>query len=300
MRGHFRSFYHYLSINFLAQCGEYFWSGITTVVLVLLLISGSGFSQTQETELWEDDVLDFNPRKADETNDELPPDEIREPFFSLVMNWAAEDSLGTWSAADVTAYAKALGRESKLPVDKLVSFSRQHPTEAQRANWPNVEIRAIWNVDLGQNQAPPMPYSILGYHPGTLRISGILQLAEIQISEMDLVVDGINTRVTEVQMFRLQKGTMVLDVDGWLDILLGSKLDDAAVVAFVAGRENGSRVSLAVSLGKKGRNIYGEFDLNKDKALANGRPFMTSFSAVSREILYRGVVDPLTQYWGKK
>ena len=134
-----------------------------------------------------------------------------------------------------------------------------------------------------------MPYSILGYHPGSLRIGGVLVLSEL--GPMDLVItyeeDGERVRqlMTEVRVFPLEQGHVVLDADGFLDALLGASLDDAWTLGFVIGREEGKLIGLGVSLGRKGRHIFGEFDFFEDKVLVHGRPPMSALSRASRRWL---------------
>jgi hypothetical protein len=78
---------------------------------------------------------------------------------------------------------------------------------------------------------------------------------------------------------------VLLDADGLLDALLGKALDDAWIVGFVLGREEGRLIGLGVSLGREGRHIYGEFDFTRDKVLPNGRPLASALSRASRRWL---------------
>ena len=274
---------------------------ITTVILALLLFMfvGVNTARSQDADLWEDDPFSYHSKNKTESFDPDAP-EIQEPFFALILQWAADDSLGTWTGAEFLDFAEDLGRPSRFPLEKMITFSRRRPSAEDSAAWPGVEIKAIWEVQLNGPQDPPMPYSIFGYHPGTLRVSDRLQLSEIHLGDRIFrSTDGLSS-VTEIQVFRLDQGSVVLDVDGWLDGLMGAKLDDAAVVGFVAAREQGKLISLAVSLGKEGRHIFGEFDLRNDKVLPNGRAIVSALSSACRAILYQGLADPLSQAWGKK
>jgi hypothetical protein len=270
-------------------------AGITMVVLAVVL---SWPAYSLESELGEDDPFDFSSLEEEETLDPNLP-EINEPFFSMVLQWAADDSLGNWTGADVLAYAEALGRPSKFPLEKLISFSRHHPQPQDSGIWPQMNVKAIWEVELTDDLDSAMPYSILGYHPGTLRISGKIIMSEVHLGAVELKsVDG-NTRVQDIQLFRLEKGTLILDVDGWLDALLGKRLDDAAMLGCVAAREDGNLIGLAVSVGEKGRSIYGEIDFKRDKILANGRPVASALSRSCRSLFIQGMEDPLAKAWGR-
>lgn len=269
----------------------------TTWVLLILLLWAPR-AQSQEMEVWEDDPFEFAARLKQEKLDAARP-EIGEPFFAMILQYAAGDSLGQWYQPEVAAFINQRGEPSRFPVDKLVSLSRRRPTPDDSAAWPGVAIQAVWSIHLTGSLEPAMPYSILGYHPGTLRVSGDLRLLEAHLGGISLRVEGTTVMVTQVHLFRLEKGTVALDVDGWLDSLLGKALDDAAVVGFVTAREQDRLLGLGVSLGRKGRKIYGEFDFRRDKVLPNGRPLASALSAACRSLLNRGRPDPLARAWGR-
>ena len=274
---------------------------ITKVILALLfcLTFGFSFSYGQQEELWEDDPFDFSQSKSnkqDESTDEIGP-EILEPFFAQILSWSSGDSLGTWDGSKVAEFAEAAGRPSRFPIEKLLTFSRLRPTPEDEKAWPGVNIVAVWDVQLSGPQDPPMPYSIFGYHPGTLRVSERLRLAETDLGAMGLRNENEHVIITEIRLFRIEQGAVILDVDGWLDRIMGKKLDDAAVVGFVSAREEGRLISLAVSLGDEGREIVGEFDLRHDKVLPNGRSVIYALSDACRAIFYLGLEDPLDKAW---
>ena len=130
-----------------------------------------------------------------------------------------------------------------------------------------------------------MPYSILGYHPGSLRVARVLELAELAPLAFSLELPADDDAVRHVQVdscrvFALEGGHVLLDADGWLDALLGAGLDDSWTLGFVTARTEGELVGLAVSLGRDGRRIYGEFDFRADKVLAHGRPLANALSRI--------------------
>jgi hypothetical protein len=269
------------------------------VLAVFLFVMGAGETAfAQELELWEDDPFSFNPRPKEDVLD-LDGPEINEPFFAMILQWAADDSLGTWDADDVLAFTNTLGRESKFPMEQLARFSRHRPEESEASAWPGVTVNAIWKFELTGDLSPAMPYSVLGYHPGSLRVSQSLQLAETHLEGLALEGEDGAKKIAGIRIFRLDQGTVILDVDGWLDAFLGKKLDDAAVVGFVMGREHDQLVGVVVSLGKNGRHIYGEFDFRRDEVMPNGRAAASALSAACRAVMSQGQDDPLSRAWGR-
>jgi hypothetical protein len=215
--------------------------------------------------------------------------EIREPFFRFLLGMVTVDSLGTWSGRDVVRYAEAAEQESRFPLDEFVTLSRSRPDSAAATRYEGTLVRAVWRLVFRQPQDHPMPYSILGYHPGSLRIAQEVVLAETvpQDLDLDFMVNRkpVHGTVTEARIFVLEVGYVLLDADGWLDALLGPGLDDSWSLGFVTGRENGRLLALGIGLGRTGRRIYGEFNFADDEVLANGRPLATALSTASRRWL---------------
>ncbi len=215
--------------------------------------------------------------------------EIREPFFEFLISMAESDSIGLWTGDELRAHAAAAGRESRFPLVDVVSMSRARPDRQAAGKYPGAMVRAVWTIELTGKLDPPMPYSILGYHPGSLRVGGVFVLSEIGPTNLTVRYvendEQVTCLMTDVRVFPLEKGYVILDADGLLDAMLGSGLDDAWTLGFVTAREEGKLVGLGVSLGKKGRHIFGEFDFSQDKVLANGRLPMAALSRSSRRWL---------------
>ena len=215
--------------------------------------------------------------------------EIREPFFAFLIGMAERDSLGFWTGDDLRNHAAAAGRPSRFPLDEVVSLARARPDEQTALKYEGTRVHAVWTLVMNGSQDHPMPYSILGYHPGSLRVGGVLVMSELGPADMQITYQDddrqVTSLMTEVRIFPLEKGHVVLDADGLLDALLGSGLDDAWTLGFVVGRENGKLVGLGVSLGRDGRRIFGEFDFSQDKVLVNGRRPMSALSRASRRWL---------------
>lgn len=215
--------------------------------------------------------------------------EIQEPFFEFLIGMIEADSLGEWTGDELRSHAQTLQRESRFPLAELVSLSRVRPDSMRSARYPGLDVSAVWRLVLAADQDRAMPYSIMGYHPGSLRIARELVLSELAPGDLTLDLEDDNDPhrvvVTGVSVFALERGHVLLDADGWLDALLGSGLDDAWILGFVIGRQEGRLLGLGVSLGREGRHIYGEFDFGNDRVLAHGRPLASALSRLSRNWL---------------
>ncbi|PID80628.1 hypothetical protein CSA17_03815 [bacterium DOLJORAL78_65_58] len=273
------------------------------IKMALVILAVAGLPPVLSAQSWESDAYDYNrahrERRQERSDTVADGPEIKEPLFAMVLSLAEDDSLGRWTGQDFRDFAVATGRQTNLPLDALVSLERRRPRPTERKAWPGMKMDAVWEIILTQDMEPSMPYSILGYHPGTMRVTGHLRLAEANLGRVSFEVDEERHEVRDIRVFRVEEGNVALDVDGWLDALLGKKLDDAAVLAFVAGRGPRERVALAISVGRKGRPIYGEFNLREDKVQPHGRPVARGLSRSCRGLLLPGLEDATSHAWGK-
>lgn len=259
-------------------------------LVIMLCVSVTGWSMAG-AQTWSE----FGVEKAKPPIDK---DRIAEPVFAFLVNLAEGDSLGVWSGQDVSRYAAAAGESSRFPLQDLVSIRRTRPSPEEIARRPGVKVMAHWDLDLTADLDRPMPYDILGYHPGSLLVSRHLELVELFLGSKKLSAsDGKLSYIVSIQdirVFALTAGHMVLDADGLIDALLGSALDDSWTVGLVLAKENGHNLGLGVSLGRGGRKIYGEFDFAQDKVQAHGRPEMSALSGYCRRWLNpeKGLVPP--------
>jgi hypothetical protein len=216
-------------------------------------------------------------------------DTIVEPFFAFVLDRAETDSLGVWSGADVAALGTARGHPSRLPLDRLVTLERRRPPAGTEGRHAGASVRAEWVITFDGSLDFPLPYSILGYHPGSLRVSGSLELAEL--APIDLTLSWHEKRqvvrhsVGAVGVFVFERGHVLLDADMVVDRLLGELLDDSWTVGFVTARDGARRLGVGVMLGRDGRPIYGEFDFARDRIEAHGRPLASALASAARRWL---------------
>jgi hypothetical protein len=202
--------------------------------------------------------------------------EMREPFFRFALGLIATDSLGVWTRTDLDRYIAASGEPTRLPLARMVNVERRVAVGAERERRAGSVVERVWRIELTEAFTVPMPYSILGYHPGSLLFSHEVILSEWHLGSPDLAftIDGRERLFTTAGLItvRIDAGYLVLDADGWLDALLGKALDDAWTVGFAFGRLNGRLVGVGISVNRSGRKIYGEIDFAKDEVMAHGRP----------------------------
>jgi hypothetical protein len=220
--------------------------------------------------------------------------EIRDPFFEFMVNLVEGDSLGVWTTDDILAYITASGRPSKLPVERLVSVSRDTVPLGEAVRAYHYPARRSLRLELDADLRLPLPYSILGYHPGTLHVSRVVETVEWNLLSATLRLpddgdDPARIWAPSIKALGIKSGHVVLDVDGWVDRLLGKKIDDTWIEGFIVARISGSPDpqdnglnGLVIGRSRKNRPLSGSFDFRRDKVLPNGRPVAKALARYCR------------------
>jgi len=227
-------------------------------------------------------------------------EQVREPLFAFVFLLTEADSLGTWTADDLLTFADRWGEPSDFPVaEHLESLTREALPPGEVLEKRGARCRRRWLVRLRPATFEmPMPYSILGYHPGKLSFQSPIELREWRVGDADIHVrvEDASRRyaAAAVTVWQVAAGWIILDVDGWLDTLLGNAADDAAMEGFTVGWVDGELVGVGNSAGRDGRRILGELDFRSGEVAAHGRAVARGLSHFTRTWTRERGHDPRT------
>jgi len=239
-------------------------------------------------------ILAIGAQAADRPGYDLVPSEealreqITEPLFAFVFSLTDADSLGTWTGDDLLAFAEYWSEESAFPVDQyLDTMTREVLADDAVISHRGAKCDRRWVIRLKPPYSEfPMPFSILGYHPGKLSFNTPIIINEWSLGPrtVHVSVDGELQKFSTEAMtiFQIIEGWIILDVDGWLDKLLGSAADDAVTQGFTACWVDGELVGVGNSVGRKGRQIYGEFNFKTGDIENHGRALAKGISHFSR------------------
>ena len=191
---------------------------------------------------------------------------VRDPVFAYLVALARDDARGELSGTALDRLVEKSGRESRLPHALLHEVSRVAGATA--------ELPARVRVAFSDPLDVPVPYSILGYHPGSLRASRELLFDEWFLGRMRLPDDPAGGRryLEEVRLLVLRRGELQIDIDWWVDKLFGSKLDDTEVIALALARLDDRHLGIATGLNGSGRGRSGTFDLHADEIVFLAQP----------------------------
>lgn len=226
---------------------------------------------------------------------------VKDPIFALLVGLVEDDVYGELSGEKVAIEMNRLGRESKLPWRKLDYLTRT-PVELGRT--AEVLVRFRGHVDL------PVPYSVLGYNPGSFTADETCIFREWNLGTVSLTLPDTKERrkaraaavaagttppnsqvvLEDVHLFGLAAGSVAIDIDAFVDRLLGGAIDDTDVLGLALFRYNGVWHGVATGYNEKKQGRSGLFSFPDDKIVF---PTPDDLKIVGRTM--RGWVEE----WGK-
>jgi len=212
--------------------------------------------------------------------DELPAvlgraADVKDPVFALLLGLLENDSYGELS---LPRLEKELGHDaarSRLPYRKLRELRRERAATERPAS---VSVHFAGPLDM------PIPYAILGYHPGSVTGSESCVFQESSREALSIPAGGPHepeVRIENLHVLRLHSGRLLVDIDWWLDTLMGPALDDTEVAALALFRHRGRWIGMALGYNKKGLSRSGAFDFSADHIVF---PFSDELRVVSRQL----------------
>src|SRR5512145_1685608 len=185
---------------------------------------------------------------------------VRDPVFSLLVGYVRDDHFGVLTRDDVGRVLTERKASSRLPWRKARDLARVPDTSGAAAA---LTIRFDGPLDVA------IPYSILWYNPGTIRASAVGRAREWRVATLEIEAPAgwkgaPIPHLTDVHLFALDEGQIVVDIDGWVDALLGGALDDMILGGFAFARQGSREYAFATGHNRKGESRIGVFDLSAD------------------------------------
>jgi hypothetical protein len=180
---------------------------------------------------------------------------VKDPLFSVLLGLVGAERHGVLKGERLDREVRARGGSERFLYGKIAWLSRR-PLDAGTSE---VRVQFVSPIRL------PFPYSILGYHPGSVRASSACRLREWKLGDVELGVR--KSRFTDVRLYAMEEGDVRADVDGWLDALAGDALDDTSVNGMGLLRYGARRYGVAFGVNKEGKGRAGVLDFGLDKVL---------------------------------
>ena len=195
-----------------------------------------------------------------------PAPMVKDPVFGLLIGLVSSGEYGDLSGDRLGAELRRLHANSVLPYQALDTLTRL-PVKAGRT----ATVKVTFHGDLNL----PIPYSILGYHPGSFNTSQTCIFREWIFDRLLLPQDVEGSaaanpptlELDDVHLFGVAQGKVLIDIDGWLDSLMGDKLDDTWVTGLLLCRYRGEWFGFAMGYNRKGEGRSGALSFTKDRIL---------------------------------
>jgi hypothetical protein len=189
----------------------------------------------------------------------LSEEEVRDRFFGYVIGLVQVDTCGVLDAADLEAVLGEFRGKTSIPFETI--------KEIRRACKSDSGPREVW-ITFTEELKTPVPYSILGYHPGSVQASPTVKFLEWEIPKKTLRWSRNEpVTLTDIYVFGVYEGWTLVDVDSWLDALLGGLLDDTRIITLVLFRYQGDWHGLAAGFGPSGEGRSGIFNFSENRIL---------------------------------
>lgn len=208
--------------------------------------------------------------------------DVRDPIFAYLVGLVDANLYGTIDESCLQDVLTRTASKSPLPYQHLVSLRRAAENHDRSAR---VDIRFDRRLSL------PIPYRILGYAPGSLRATQSADFREWILGELVFTyrpqanATPIEVRLSDVHLFALRGGEMWVDIDAWLDALVGGKLDDTRITGLALFRYGGERWGLAVGYNREWEGRSGLFSMKKDQIVIPSPPPLKTAAWKLRQIL---------------
>jgi len=182
----------------------------------------------------------------------LPPSEVRDTFFAWLVGVVDAGRDASIDNAGLREVLTEFRSTIALPFDRIGLV---------RHLAPQPDLRGKLDIEFDGDIDVPVPFSLLWYHPGSLRSTPVVRFEERRFSSLPTAG---GPAAEPVYSFRLVEGEMVIDIDRWVDVLLGNIADDLTIRIVAIARWRGAWRCLLGGTGREDRRIIAAFDLARN------------------------------------
>ncbi len=181
----------------------------------------------------------------------LPSSEVKDTFFAWLVGVVDAGRDAELDNAELRDVLTEFRSSIALPFDRISLVRHEAP---RTDGYGSLGILFDGDVDI------PVPFSLLWYHPGSLRSTRAVRFDERRFGSLPTA----SSPAGPVYSFRLVEGAMVIDIDEWVDVLLGRAVDDVSIRIVAIARWRGSWRCLLGGTGREDRRIIAAFDLARN------------------------------------
>jgi hypothetical protein len=198
--------------------------------------------------------------------DRLPDQEIMLPegvvpdrFYSYLIGLVEANVCGVVDDVQLKRVLRERRGKTSIPFEKIKEIRRECVT--------GTTVRDV-SIAFKGDLETPVPYSILGYHPGSVDASKTMRFLEWYTPFEKIAVGGRESvELSQVSVFGVYEGWVIVDIDAWIDNLLGGLLDDTRIIVLVLFKYKGDWHALAAGYDRQGNGRSGIFNFKTNKIL---------------------------------
>lgn len=189
----------------------------------------------------------------------LPESQVTDRFYGYLIGLVDANTCGVVDGEQLRKVLRGHLGKTAIPFETI--------SEIRRECAPGSMVRDV-SITFKKDLEAPVPYSILGYHPGSVAASKEVKLLEWYMPSQKISVSGQETlELSQIFIFGVYEGWAVVDIDAWVDKILGGFLDDTRIVTMALFKYNGDWHGLAAGYGRSGEGRSGIFNFHTNKIL---------------------------------
>jgi hypothetical protein len=189
----------------------------------------------------------------------LPEDEVKDRFFAYLIGLAEADAYGELRSEDLDEALREFAGKTRVPFNLITDIQRR-PGEPGKP-----DVVSISFLDMLKT---PVPYSILGYHPGSVVADTAVSFYEYYLPKKSVwLAKNSQVTLTQIHVFAVYEGWVVVDIDAWVDKILGGRLDDTWLTVLGLFKYEGDWHGIAAGYGPSGEGRSGVFNFKTNNIL---------------------------------
>lgn len=189
----------------------------------------------------------------------IPESQVTDRFYGYLIGLVDANACGVVDGAQLERVLKDKLGKTAIPFETI--------DEIKRECAPGSAVRDV-TINFKKDLDTPVPYSILGYHPGSVAASQTVKFLEWHMPSQKISASKEQTLdLSQIFIFGVYEGWAVVDIDAWVDKILGGFLDDTRIVTVALFKYKGDWHGLAAGYGRSGEGRSGIFNFRTNKIL---------------------------------
>jgi hypothetical protein len=198
----------------------------------------------------------------------LPESEVKDTFFAYFLGIISGGMPVDMDNAQMREILVEFKSALDVPFDLITRVTQRSDAETGDR---------IIGLEFARDVVVPVPFSLLFYHPGSIIVSRWISFEVRRSAWTDPVAGGESATAFDLV---LSRGTVLVDIDDWLEALLRDHLEDTWIRQIVFFRWGSDWIAMMAGKGRgSGRTKRAYFDLTRNRILF---PASDSLTAAGR------------------